>query len=385
MFNNRQKTGVRCVMDRMRRMRMRIRITALLILMTHLGGTVYADELPAFYKGIRPLGMGGAFTAVADDENAMFYNPAGLNDIKGFGGFVSPIPPGLYVEANKNVKSFYNDVIDIADASNDTEQANLAAKLLENWLGKEIHLRTGLFPNVTVHNFGVGFLAQASIDGEVHNPLGINTLQLRGGYDLALLISGAYGFSVLNNPLKVGVTGKVINRRMLDQTYTTRELVQQDGIDLGRDLQKGNGFGLDLGAIYSLPVFLDPAIGVSLQNIGDVNFGDAGKLEQQMNIGAALHPPVGFGKLLVAFDIVDLTSQLGEDHDLAKRLHFGIEYRLPMILAVRAGLYQGYPSFGFTADFWILKASYAHYIEELGAYAGQRPDRRNMAQVTFGF
>ncbi len=28
--------------------------------------------------GARPLGMGGAFTALADDENAVFYNPAGL-------------------------------------------------------------------------------------------------------------------------------------------------------------------------------------------------------------------------------------------------------------------------------------------------------------------
>src|SRR3989338_7728825 len=30
--------------------------------------------------GIRPLGMGAAFTAVADDQNAAFYNPAGLGD-----------------------------------------------------------------------------------------------------------------------------------------------------------------------------------------------------------------------------------------------------------------------------------------------------------------
>jgi hypothetical protein len=380
-----EKAGMGCAMDRMRSMRMKIWITALLILTMYLGGTVCADELPVFYKGIRPLGMGGAFTAVADDENAMFYNPAGLNEIKGFGRFVSPVPPNLYIEADRNFNSFYNDVKDIADASNDTEQSQLAAQLLEDWLGKHIHFRAGAFPNVTMHNFGIGFLAQAAFDGEVHNPLGVNTLQLRGGYDLALVVSGAYGLKVLNNPLQVGVTGKVINRRLLDQTYTTRELVQEDGIDLGRDLDRGSGFGLDLGAIYALPVFLEPTFGLALQNVGDVNLGDAGKLEQQMNIGAALHPPVGFGKLVVAFDIVDLTNQLGEDHDLAKRLHAGIEYRLPVILAVRAGLYQGYPSFGFTADFWILKASYAYYIEELGAYAGQRPDRRNMAQVSFGF
>jgi len=122
-----------------------------------------------------------------------------------------------------------------------------------------------------------------------------------------------------------------------------------------------------------------------LQNIGDVNMGSAGKLEQQLNLGAAIHPPIGFGKLLFAFDIIDLTSQLGEDHDLAKRLNLGVEYRLPVILSLRAGLHQGYPSYGLTVDIWVLKASYAYYIEEIGAYAGQIPDRRNMAQISFGF
>ena len=35
-------------------------------------------------KGIRPMGMGGAFTAIADDENAVFYNPAGISQRRGF-------------------------------------------------------------------------------------------------------------------------------------------------------------------------------------------------------------------------------------------------------------------------------------------------------------
>jgi len=42
--------------------------------------------------GVRPLGMGGAFTALADDENALFYNPAGLGFLEGlrFGSFYEP-------------------------------------------------------------------------------------------------------------------------------------------------------------------------------------------------------------------------------------------------------------------------------------------------------
>ena len=40
-----------------------------------------AREYPFLYRGVRPLAMGGAFTAVADDEHAMIFNPAGLADI----------------------------------------------------------------------------------------------------------------------------------------------------------------------------------------------------------------------------------------------------------------------------------------------------------------
>ncbi|HLB95273.1 MAG TPA: hypothetical protein VJK28_03760, partial [Nitrospiria bacterium] len=69
----------------------------------------------------------------------------------------------------------------------------------------------------------------------------------------------------------------------------------------------------------------------------------------------------------------------------AKRLHLGVEYQLPTIFAFRAGFNQGYFSFGATADVWILKLAYAYYIEEIGAYAGQQPNRRHAAQLSLGF
>ncbi|MCR4405216.1 MAG: hypothetical protein NUW06_08105 [Candidatus Acetothermia bacterium] len=42
--------------------------------------------------GVRPLGMGGAFTGLADDENSLFYNPAGLTLLEGLrlGSFYEP-------------------------------------------------------------------------------------------------------------------------------------------------------------------------------------------------------------------------------------------------------------------------------------------------------
>ena len=340
-----------------------------------------AEELPVFYKGIRPLGMGGAFTAVADDENAMFYNPAGMNNIEGFGGAEILNP---YVELSQDTIDFVRDIQDVSDASG-PEQTELAADLLDKWIGEHLHLRTGVFPNVTFHNFGVGVLAQGFFDGEVHSPLGSNTLEVRGGYDVALVVSGAYRFEVKESPLQVGITGKIINRQLLDQRYTTRELVEADGIDLKDDLETGTGFGVDLGAIYALPVYLEPTVGLVIQNIGDTDLGDAGEVEQRINLGVAVRPPLSFGTAVVAFDIVDLARESGTDEDWGKRLHFGVEYQFPVILSLRTGVYQGYYSLGATVDFWIAEFSYAYYIEEIGAYAGQDPDRRHMVQLSLGF
>ncbi|MCK8827729.1 hypothetical protein MWH25_08225 [Natroniella acetigena] len=55
-------------------------ITLFLLIMSiaFLSNTTYACV------GARPLGMGGAFVSVADDVNAIYWNPAGLTNIEGY-------------------------------------------------------------------------------------------------------------------------------------------------------------------------------------------------------------------------------------------------------------------------------------------------------------
>ena len=48
-------------------------------------GAKYAGEFLALGVGARPLGMGGAFVAIANDLTAGYWNPAGLVQIKGRG------------------------------------------------------------------------------------------------------------------------------------------------------------------------------------------------------------------------------------------------------------------------------------------------------------
>ena len=67
------------------------------------GGLARGDEIPSDWAGIRPMGMGNAFTSVGNDDNAVFSNPAGLarsRNPRSKNSVHSFIFPGLVVGGN---------------------------------------------------------------------------------------------------------------------------------------------------------------------------------------------------------------------------------------------------------------------------------------------
>ncbi len=62
----------------------------------------------------------------------------------------------------------------------------------------------------------------------------------------------------------------------------------------------------------------------------------------------------------------------------------GAELRTPVV-SVRTGVNDGYLSADGTIDLRVFKLDLATYAIEQGAYAGQKHDRRYVAQVSFGW
>lgn len=78
-------------------------LSALLLSFFLWGGPVLAGGLSTPGQGARALSMGGAFTAVADDGSAVFYNPAGISQIDGTlieGGIAIIAPEIRYTMTN---------------------------------------------------------------------------------------------------------------------------------------------------------------------------------------------------------------------------------------------------------------------------------------------
>ena len=142
-----------------------------------------AQEYPSFYRGVRPLAMGGAFTAVADDEHALFYNPAGLADISMMNlAIVNPL-----VEASEGSVEMYQDLQD-----KNFETVEEAEDFLRKYIGVQQHLRAALNPyagfNVADYGVMIAGLGNATVNTLPH----FRGRATRGASQAAELMNLAY-------------------------------------------------------------------------------------------------------------------------------------------------------------------------------------------------
>ncbi len=351
----------------------RIRIGAFVAVVMAWGacGPALAQEHPSLFRGVRPLGMGGAFLTLSNDENALFYNPAGLNDVKGaHAAILNP-----YVSVSENSIGFAQDLIDLEG----TDEAAVA-DLLNRHVGEHQHTQAALFPNFYTRNLAFGLLGSAVLDLEVRNTANPEVVT-DAKADLAGLVGVAHGFR--QQTIQVGATGKYVRREGVKKVFQAADIVVD--FDPFADRTKETDFAFDLGAKVNFPVLLRPSVALVLQNIGDLDFGALGVIPRQVHLGVGVHPDFGGFSNTLALELRDVTREIDGDDDLSKRVHLGAEMRFPRILAIQAGVNQGYYTAGVTLDLWILTVGAATYAEEVGTFAGQRADRRYVAQLSLGF
>jgi len=337
---------------------------------------IFAGEYSYIYKGIRPMGMGGAFVAVSNDANALFYNPAGLADITE--RRISLL--NLAAETSPDGYDMYSDAFDV-----DFDSAAETAGFLQSYIGEYAHVNVSLFPYYAKPNLAFALIANGTMN-----------LQARDRQSPKLLVdsvrdAGAalgYAHTFFDDSLLVGASVKYILRESLDKEYTVLDITTDDFEDrLEDDYEDGQGALLDLGIIYKFSDFqisnkdIDLRVGISANNLVDNDMGDARDIEDHIDLGLALN----IEKWTFAFDYIDLFSQLGDDDDPGKRLRLGAEYAYKPFLFLRFGFYQGYMTFGIGLETKNVQFDLVTYSEEVGTYSGQRDDRRYMMRLGLGF
>jgi hypothetical protein len=344
-----------------------------------------AEEYDKLYRGSRPMGMGGAFTAISDDENALFYNPAGLNRIKPGEGKIVLLNPMLVL--NRPAMDVINKISD--KLTKDPIDA------LSPHIGQNMHanLMTSM-PYWVRHNFGLAVMfPNVTNNTTLRRNIALEAKE-RAIIDSGLLVSMSHGF--LQDRLSVGATLKFLVRGAGDVTMNAVQLYTKKGIafkDIG-----GYGFGVDadLGAMYTFNkvAFFIPTIAMSINNIGATKFPtrfedsgydlpDSYRLKRSLSLGSKFELPNAwrFTKWLVAFDINDI----GLGGSLFKKIHLGTEAWLFDFFGLRGGINQGYLTFGLTLDIPVMQVDFYTYAEELGNSVGTKGDRRIGVQLSFGW
>lgn len=231
----------------------------------------------------RAVALGGAYTALACDANALLYNPGGLGCVE-------------RSEAVFMHNQYFAGV----------SQEYIAFASRKGWGAQLNYLNYGDIPKTTVANkTGAG-------------------LDSYGVQDLA--VSGGYGRRV-GGSLAVGGGLKYIRESL--ETVTAQ------------------GLALDGGALWRPEAFPGAALGVALRNVGpDVKFQRASeKLPTQLRLGGAFSRPVRGQQTTLAVDVTKkrleaVTAAVGLETLLAGRLplRLGYDMRNDAGLGLTAGV-----------------------------------------------
>ncbi|MFH1723100.1 MAG: PorV/PorQ family protein [Elusimicrobiota bacterium] len=212
-------------------------------------GSAGADPLNFLFldANARAVAMGGAYTALAADANALLYNPAGLGRI------------------GRHEATFMHN-----EHFEGVSQEYMGVALRQGWGLNLNYVDSGKVPRTTISNK----------DGTGLGSTGLRDLAVGAGYGRAVREDLALGAGI---------------------KYVSEEIA---GV-------KADGLALDFGALYSPPGLERLTLGLAVQNIGrKVKFqSEEENLPLNARAGAAYAFTMGGQKSLVAVDVTKERSE----------------------------------------------------------------------------
>lgn len=313
--------------------------------------SAFSAPIKQSYEFARATGMGNAFIALADDANAIFYNPAGLARVKGFHAHL--IDLGVNFDSSDTLSR-------LSSAASSGSFNNLIKANEKEYLG------FGFKPTFIAPYVGLSFFDYGYAYFDVNGPTSNQKIDAFAYNDMGAAL--AFGIPV-GNHFSVGLGVRAVRRTAIEVDKTPEEIQADTGITLpelaGNPYGKisgaytGVGFGLPImaSAMFTVPKWSSSApmarLAVTYENIGNTSYqlisGSTAPnpTRASLNFGSLLQYELS--KLAVLNVTMDLRHQM-EGLPFLQTLHFGTEYR-HRIFGLRAGLYQGNLSYGFSLEF----------------------------------
>lgn len=350
-----------------------------------LGASTFLQVAEANIVSLNPrprlLGMGGAGLGAMGDYDSASVNPAGLADVQKYQ--IEYLPMLVEVPLNLGLVDSFQNYKDATDGTDTTAKRNAYRTFLSDVAHEALGMRVNVYPNFTKQNFHLGVLADFNVNPRLRagGMASNQVVELGGSNGTAGVIIG-YAHSFMGEQLQVGITAKPLYRIGLtpNQTQTVYDIAK--GMNAQGDIadeifgpeagdSRAFGFGVDLGAKYSIPFLavLKPSVGLTWQDVGDTRFFTSDtipeNIPQSLSAGVAIHPSLGIFQNTLAVDFRDINRKI----DPMNKIHIGLESKIWKILALRAGLSQMYWTVGANLDFWLINFDVYVAAQEAGRYA----------------
>ena len=363
-------------------MRKMYKLLIVTILTTVLSSSAFAGaNRGVFYNTMRNRAMGNVGIMSSQGATAFISNPALLARRK---INVSPISIQFLLNENfLDLADFISDNADSLESFSDLTSATVESIYtdLNSIDNKWIQLGIPVGGGITATNLGVAYYGifdfEFKIDKGIYEP----HVFMKGTFDQVITVGYGKGVDFIYPGLKMGAAVKFITRREAPELKIGFSDIS-GGADLFKELsdtlQSGNtGFGFDLGALYKIDEKLEVGL-VVVDLVGNID-DDNDDISTNVKLGVKYDL---FSRLSAEVNVVDLLNS--DETAFFNRVHIGVEASL-LILKVRGGFNQGYPTFGAGLNLGIIRADFAVWTEEQGDFPGFDGETFVGGQIYLGF
>ncbi len=392
--------------------------SSMFVLLAALGATgaearsIQEDDAPQVYRSAAFMGRGDTGIATADDEDSLFYNPAGLalferpplakNVLTRFPTFEENINPKADDRIYKRA-ILASPMVEGSESLRELKDGNANPRedpigTARTLVGKNVHAGANQFTGLILRRVGFGAYGSARADGLLFKNKeygGLETAAAR--VDAYTGFTGGIAQDFADGKVLVGAAYRTIYRGKAHAFAAPGESPEdlKTRLDFGEEIGTGKGQGGDVGLMLRSPKF--KYRDTTMRLAGGVLVRDAGgtrivpdhdpspdlDIPQTVNLGLAWDIGTRGSHIRLLADYRDVTQAL--DLTTIERSSLGAELWLSSNLGLTTGMHEGYASGGLFLDFTLLRFDLGVYSEEMGEKPGDRQDRRYFARVTLGF
>lgn len=385
----------------------------------------FAEEIPEHYLPAGPTGSGGAGVASANDDDAIWTNPAGIARVRkarSKTGTRTKIP-NLILGANSNSKTFYGSIQGAGDSTIEDLAANA-----DSLGSKPFWVRAAMFPVTLVSlapsspaAFGIymNSVTSAFIDSAAPSDAQVTAISDIGGVI-------TLGQTNASNRLSSAIQIRPVYRYSLENTIPSNDLSSRSALQhhFTSLANKATAIAIDVGVMYTMADYWFPTFGLALLNAplqcksdylnpfsekrqdicgtkfaGDFGSPDAMSTIDPADIRAGFAITPRFGRDVttrISLDVHHYAVASGSKYyglpgiETGKLFHAGIEIfkgspLQPPPYSLRLGTNQGFFTYGVEGRIGYMSIAFTSYGQDISARTSRKEDRRSLLSLSGEF